>query len=366
MENKKRIKTLDLFRFISITLVVFFHYLSRWTPPFHTESYYPYGSRFNELEIIKNGGVGVLFFFMISGFVILFTLERTSSIRLFFTNRLIRLWPTMALCSIIIFLTVRILDPLNLFKAFEVGYRNFLPSLTFTSPMFWNTQFMDSSFWSIEIEVKFYILSALVYYLSGKHFGAIWTSFTLLVLGMNAILNLSYLEYFLFPKFLPFFSAGILFYIIFKKQNFLWVWAALILMVFFCMLTRESTVDKLLISIFYLLFLVFIFKEQWLSWANHQIILAVGLASYPFYLLHQHIGVILINHLSYLLPLNGNWTIAYPIMIYLLLFLFSYIIYITFEGPVHRKLRVYFASKQIKSDIPDKNGLQPVIDSDRT
>lgn len=225
--------------------------------------------------------------------------------------------------------------------------------------MFWNTQFMDSSFWSIEIEVKFYILSALVYYLSRKHFGAIWTAFTVLVIGIDSMLNNPYLEYFFFPNFLPFFSAGILFYIFFKKDSSWWVWSALLLMLFISLSTRGPMVDKLLIGIFYMLFLVFIFKNEWLNWANHKLILAVGLASYPFYLLHQHIGVLLINQVSYIWPLNGNWTITYPIVIYLFLFLFSCIIYSVFEIPIQKKLRIYLGSKQSKLDISDKNGLLP-------
>lgn len=76
---KNRIQILDGFRAISILSVLLFHFFSRWTPPLSSESFYPYGSKY--FSWFQYGGVGVEFFFMISGFVIYFTLENRCCLR---------------------------------------------------------------------------------------------------------------------------------------------------------------------------------------------------------------------------------------------------------------------------------------------
>jgi peptidoglycan/LPS O-acetylase OafA/YrhL len=92
MEKESRIDILDSYRFIAILSVMLYHYYSRWTPPQNNVSYYPYGSGYDHFSL---GWLGVQFFFIISGFVIAFTLTRTGSFTEFWKKRLIRLLPSM-------------------------------------------------------------------------------------------------------------------------------------------------------------------------------------------------------------------------------------------------------------------------------
>lgn len=344
MNDNNRIQTLDAFRFISITLVVFFHYLTRWTQPMLDGNYYPYGDQFAGTPLIRNGGVGVQFFFIISGFVIIFTLERTRTIKDFLVRRLIRLWPTMLLCSVITFAVIRFIGAAQAFPRFEVGYRNFIPGLTFTSPAFWNVQFIDTAYWSLEIEVKFYLWAAIAYFSIKQHFTMIWTLFTLLITGLSytmpAIAGSEVFQYLFFPDMLPFFTAGILFYSLFKDRNRqpLLTFAALCIMLVSGMNARPELTDKILVVVFFILFVLFIYKNQWLSWMNQPLIITIGISSYPLYLLHQHIGIILISKLANWFPLQGSWQLLYPVVVYGLMCLAGYLIYLKYELPVKKIL----------------------------
>jgi len=136
MSDLNRIQLLDSFRFLAIFFVVFFHFFSSWTQPEFNGNYYPYGNALS--AYFKYGYLGVQFFFIISGFVIFFTLEKSKKMTEFMVKRFIRLLPAMILCSIITYILVPILDPENIFSVFHSKTPwDFLPSLTFTSPAIW-------------------------------------------------------------------------------------------------------------------------------------------------------------------------------------------------------------------------------------
>ena len=69
-----RIDYIDGLRGVAILGVVLFHAYARWT------EVVPYGSRYSDFVIFKNGWLGVYLFFVISGFVITMTLSRTKTL----------------------------------------------------------------------------------------------------------------------------------------------------------------------------------------------------------------------------------------------------------------------------------------------
>src|ERR1700755_1312107 len=106
--KKHRIELLDSFRFIAVLSVFLYHFTNSWV------SLYPYGNFFG--HIFRFGYLGVNFFFMISGFVISYTLENTPNLSSFYKNRFSRLFPPMLLCTIIIFVILSLLDDDYLFR----------------------------------------------------------------------------------------------------------------------------------------------------------------------------------------------------------------------------------------------------------
>src|SRR6478736_6931335 len=98
----KRLDILDGFRFVAIVSVLFFHFYSKWSFPVKEENYLP-GENLYHTDFFNHGNLGVQFFFIISGFVIFYTLERSETLIAFLTKRFIKLFPTMLLCSIVTF-----------------------------------------------------------------------------------------------------------------------------------------------------------------------------------------------------------------------------------------------------------------------
>src|SRR6478735_6563808 len=160
-----RLSHLDGMRGIAILLVLLFHAYARW--PDHV----PFGADFAEVFIFKTGFVGVNLFFLISGFVILMTLEKCTSFGIFFTKRWLRLFPAMLVCSAIVFATAPLFPerPAGLPAA-----RDLLPGLTFIDPAIWQkiiggTQgSLEGAFWSLYVEMKFYVVFGALYFSLGR------------------------------------------------------------------------------------------------------------------------------------------------------------------------------------------------------
>ena len=168
-----RIQSLDGLRCLSILLVMAFHYYSRWTPPENAINHYPYGDAFAYWPPAQWGFLGVQLFFVISGFVIALTLSRCHSIVQFAVRRLARLWPTMFLCSVLTLVTLKLLPE----SPFAVSALNFVPSWLFTDPAIFNALtgertfgWMDGAYWSLFVEVRFYVLVAALYFADRSRF----------------------------------------------------------------------------------------------------------------------------------------------------------------------------------------------------
>lgn len=124
ISEKGRIQFLDGLRGIAILTVVLWHaYGSTYA------DYLPYGCKY--CVPVQLFWVGVQLFFMISGFVILMTLEKCSSVLEFAVRRWFRLFPAMLVASILI---------LAFDRAFAIGpyanrsLINLLPGILFIDP----------------------------------------------------------------------------------------------------------------------------------------------------------------------------------------------------------------------------------------
>lgn len=167
----KRIELLDSFRFLAIIVVILFHYFSSKVS---IPNIYPYGLKYRHIFVY--GYMGVQLFYMISGFVIFMTIEKCKTLKEFLIRRLIRLWPLLFLCSIVTFIGIRLIDSYNEFPELKTSLFGFLPSLTFIDPFIFSSfltekvNYIDNVHWSLLVEVKFYIVFGILYFLIGKKF----------------------------------------------------------------------------------------------------------------------------------------------------------------------------------------------------
>ena len=169
-----RLGEIDILRALAIFLVIGFHYCSRWTPPMHDVSLYPYYGKVAHWIIFRHGYLGVELFFIVSGFVIALTIERCKDIIELGIRRLSRLLPSMIVCSLITLIFIKYFLPTDPFTS-TATWSNLIPSWTFSKPSIWSSfipepGYIDGVYWSLFVEAKFYIWAAVLYFISRKHF----------------------------------------------------------------------------------------------------------------------------------------------------------------------------------------------------
>ena len=347
--QSKRLDELDGFRALAIVLVIGFHYFSRWTPTINSVNLYPYGNILATFPLFKYGYVGVELFFIISGFVICLTLFQSNRISEFYWKRFSRLFPTMLLCSLV---TV-FLESLLPIKLFQIHLSSLLPSWTFVDPIVFSKIFgsdfhgVDGSYWSLFIEVKFYLIISLIYFLSKKHnfpqyFFLFFISVELsnLMTSMLGLIKLNRLINLLFfIKYLPFFAGGVGFYFLFFDKIKFFYHSIIFSSIIFILInglfhSSINFIELFFYVLFYLMFYLFIFKRTWLSPFSWKPMTMIGAASYSLYLLHQDLGVTIIATL-------GNWfkfdnilaILLIPLFVILLMIISSLFIYKIWEVP---------------------------------
>lgn len=160
--SRKHFHTFDALRFFSF-LIVFLHHIPDSNRPFLT-------------LFTKSGGIGVSFFFVLSGFLITYILlyekihNGEISLKKFFMRRILRIWPLFYAMILFAFLTPFILNFLHLSYSNE-GYKpNWLLSSLFLEnyKMMITGSFPDTSplrvMWSLCIEEHFYIVWGVIFY----------------------------------------------------------------------------------------------------------------------------------------------------------------------------------------------------------
>jgi peptidoglycan/LPS O-acetylase OafA/YrhL len=354
--SKHRIELLDSFRFIALMSVLLYHFMTRWV------ALYPYGHFYGVL--FSHGFLALNFYFMISGFVIHYTLENTSAPGIFVRNRISRLAPPMVLCSLITFFVVRLLDD-HLYFPNAHPARNLLPGLTFVNPVIWSwltgtkMEWISGSYWSLWTEIQFYLLAAGVYFANRKHFfrnimvvGLVLSSMKYIPIYLvktHRVLFFSYDwthflsgwkyidEVFNICFFILWFLAGIVFYELYKGLSLSFKKpSGLMVVVLFVYIVAELRVfyagsfyvNLPLFLIMLILFVLMIYRPDHLRWLKTPVIARIGLISYTIYLIHEDIGVLLINKYGGWL---GSWSPLAPFIVILLFIGFAELSYRFYE-----------------------------------
>ena len=363
---------MDGFRAVAIILVIGFHYFSRWTPTINSVNLYPYGNIFAKFPLFKYGYVGVELFFIISGFVICLTLFQSNKISEFYWKRFSRLFPTMLLCSLIT-ISIESLLPI---KLFQIHLNSLLPSLTFVDPIIFSKIFgsdfhgVDGSYWSLFIEVKFYIIMSVLYFLSKRN-NFSWYFFLLFIsvelgyfvtsllglIKLNKLINLLF-----FIKYLPFFAGGVGFYFLFFDKIKLLYNSIILTSLFFIIINNSinssiNFIELFFYLLFYLLFYLFIFRRPWLSPFSWKPMTMIGAASYSLYLLHQDLGITIIAVLGNLFNFKNILNILLiPFFVIFLMIISSLYIYKIWEVPskswILLKLKPMISLNLISGKIP--------------
>lgn len=158
---------LDAVRFFAAFWVMNFHYLFGQT---------------GNLEWYRYGNLGVQLFFIISGFVIVQSLN-LKTLKEFSVNRFLRLFPLFwILCTATYLITIIIPNTIT------INFTEYLRSMTMLGDLFNGivgyTRLIDPSYWTLTVELIFYIgIGVFSYFFSNKnirYFLGFWLLFSVL------------------------------------------------------------------------------------------------------------------------------------------------------------------------------------------
>jgi peptidoglycan/LPS O-acetylase OafA/YrhL len=290
--DRSRYLELDSLRGIAVLAVVLYHYTFAYDFHFKLFSDHKF--------YLYHGNLAVPLFFVISGFVIFLTLEKSKKKTDFLVSRFSRLYPSywVAMFVTIIFVTVFPVPTLGHYTIKEIA-----TNLTMLQG-FTKIRLIDQVYWTLKMELTFYIIMYLLYLnklLSKIEWACLaWLAFSL-ISSIFKIPFKKYLDVLFVLEYAPLFIAGINFYRIKNNGagilNHIIIGLSFVVEVKWLLLMHpdENYMSVILLAGIYVLFYLFAYGR--LSWINNRVLLFLGSISYSLYLLHNVIGYSIIYRL---------------------------------------------------------------------
>lgn len=333
-KQASRLQELDALRGIAALAVVCFHFTMRCD-----EAY---------CRFLRIGATGVELFFIISGFVIFMTVQRSADGREFIASRFARLFPTYWACLTITFLVKVALTTLYFHKAVTGAMLvQYLVNLTMLQHFF-GVPHVEDAYWTLTIELIFYVLIYVLLRLRLlrhiEHIG-LWLVLVLAAWQQIPQVRLAYLSAArLLPlmDFFPLFLAGIVFYKI-RSERVTAYRYALIAICFAAQMANCGgrlyyiSYQQYLVALvlYFLCFLLFVHGR--LRFIVGRPTVWLGLISYALYLIHHEISEALLLpmlHNRLHLPIFVCYGIALAVVVALAAFITFYI-----EVPGRKRFR---------------------------
>jgi len=289
-------------------------------------------------------------FFIISGFVIFLTLEKTKSAFDFIVSRFSRLFPVYwfsVLTMGILFYIFKIAPEWHRFS-----WKNWLINLSMLE-YFVKVPYIDGVYWTLSVELVFYafmlalyatrllkyinlFMSLLVVIAAGIHtFAMVSLIPTRIVVFLNKTVMFEYVSWF---------ALGVSFYQLYRDKKYNRGSLALGLVAFAGVLFMASSYQRYLNLGVVLLFLLFLFAPVPVMLRRPLVYL--GVISYPLYLTHQAVGYLAIKGIHKLGgSVNFSILMAFPIII-----LFSGMVTRFIEKPSMYGIRQWYKSFQKRLD----------------
>jgi peptidoglycan/LPS O-acetylase OafA/YrhL len=325
VSTPERLQELDVFRGIAALAVVAFHYTTRYGMV--------YGYAEPPLISFPLGSYRVNLFFMISGFVIFMTLDKTKRGLDFVVARCARLYPAYWTAVV---LTATAIATFGL-PGREVSIAEVLVNLSMFQEFF-SVDHVDGVYWTLQVEMLFYI-NMLILFTTGM-VGALW-------LTLAAVYWASPLLGFHFPytinkililEYIPYFVMGMTFYRWRMNPDFGKQGVILLLATIGVIALSHGLIDTIIALFFCFAFYGFIRGRL------KPIVLGplvfLGTISYSLYLIHQHIGFIVMRSLEDMLGTNLSIGAAFAASI-----MIASVLTYSVERPSLRFVRSKYATK---------------------
>ncbi|PET00261.1 hypothetical protein CN510_07660 [Priestia megaterium] len=237
------------------------------------------------------GLIGVNLFFMISGFLIVSSLEKHRDIKAFFVNRLIRIYPVFLVLHIIIFLIGPLIHYEWLGDTTGRSYLlNFLSNF-FMLPGLFPLPIAQKNAWSLSYELFFYILSATFFVTCVYQRKQIYKRISVIVLTIICLIVM-----FLHPRFV-FFAIGTLVYYSYRYFKTIYIYRSIyalngiiIMGILLTIYSNKGGAFFLSSILSAVLFYLIVIQEGILAkLLNNKVLLYFGTISYSFYLIHPFV-----------------------------------------------------------------------------
>ncbi len=289
--SKHRLLELDALRGVAAFCVVLYHYIYRYDEIYsHPEM---------SVAWIQVAEFGVQLFFMISGFVIFWTLNRTQRPLDFIVSRFSRLYPVYWAALFVTFAVVSLFGLPGREVALTEAVMNVL---MFHEYLF--VPHVDGVYWTLTVELTFYFWMFTLYLTSRLDSVE---SYSLVIIFFSVLHSLGVLDIpapiykILLMRDLPMFLAGICFYRLMsdggdKRRIMLTLCLTLL-----SSLAIYSWREFCIFAGFYAVF--FLATSNRLPILSVRPLVALGAISYSLYLVHQNIGYVIINY-TYQLGIN--------------------------------------------------------------
>lgn len=343
---KTHFSLLDAVRFFAAFWVMNFHYLFGQT---------------GNLEWYRYGNLGVQLFFIVSGFVIVQSLNGRS-IKEFTVNRFLRLFPLFwILCTTTYIITLIIPHTST------VSFSEYLRSMTMFGDLFNKivgyTRLIDPSYWTLTVELIFYIGIGIFVYIFSHRNIRYFLGFWLVLSAIAFIFNIDHNFYIklLLVRHASYFAFGGALALLTTKQAknlfekyFDWtllfassIFATYIhpraLEPYYTVNPLDTKIITLLHILFFILIPILVYLSTYIK--NTRVIhfLAIlGGITYPLYLLHQKIGNAILNFVmsNYSKISWSHLSIGFEVIIIFI----AYFVYLQ-----DKKLRAWLKEKFFKS-----------------
>ncbi|WP_409470071.1 acyltransferase family protein [Streptomyces sp. HC307] len=295
-----RLRALDGLRLLAALMVALYHYGGRGGEVTHAWGSSP-KVQFPTLHSwFAYGCLGVQIFFVISGFVICMS-GWGRPLRSFFASRVARLMPSYWVAVVLV---------TAVFALPGVAYEAVTPSdalvnLTLLQQPLGADRVLGVC-WTLWVEIRFYALFAVCIVLPGANrrrvvlLCAVWT----LLAAITKAADQPFLDLVVMPEYAPFFIGGMGIYLVYRNRRDVTAWGIVAVS---WLIGQHEAVDSLWHSPYpdqfsyrsasvIILIVTFGFVAVlavalgWLSWADWPWLTVAGALTYPFYLVHEHLG----------------------------------------------------------------------------
>jgi len=337
--TKHRLEVLDGIRFLAAAYVVVFHFSAGDRSSWHGPSRVLFAPLF---QVASYGWLGVELFFMISGFVICLS-AWGKSVGEFAISRFVRLYPAYWF-AILLTTAVLLVDQS---RAHALSWSQMLTNLTMTES-YAQVPAVDPSYWTLAIELNFYLLVALTLVWRGFTYNRVVTFCTVWLAAslFDSVTDSYWYGLLVQPLYVPFFVAGILAYLMHRFGPSLALWT-LLACCWACAMYRlvdrtavqhpsgvtlNYWVSAAIVSAFFILLTLVALHK--LTVVRGRWLVTAGALTYPLYLLHQQIGETLIRSLDPQIP---SWVLLVGVFAFMLVL--SWLVQHYAERPLARRIR---------------------------